>query len=680
MFKNHLKIAVRQMLSHKGYTAINALGLSVGFACCLIIFLFVRDEYTFDSFHENADRLFRLVKMEHRPDGVRIHDGMSMPVAPAIEADVPMVRHATRVLNGGATAIVDDRRFSEDVLFTDAGFFDMFTFPLLSGDPKTALAEPGNVVVTTRTAKRLFGRTDVVGESLLLQIGTEPAEFQITGVAEETPANSSIRFAIVTRFENHPFYADDHDNPGSFNHTVYIELAEQANVTDAATLVQSSVRRTLAGLVSHLEDLTGGNPVEGGALQTELQPVRDVHLDTRISTGRASNPLISWILGVVALIVLASAVINFVNLSIGRAADRTREIGIRKVSGADRMQLIRQFWVESAIVCLLSLVLGLVLAKIALPEFNAFLRRELTLNLGSNVALWAGVVFLFLATTFFAGGYPALFMSRFHPTRVLNGGGKSGGSSRLRSALIVVQFSFAILFVTGMFTMTRQLQYLRDADTGFTREQVVTIPISTSQQDERFVEAYKARIQTVPGVIAVTAASNTLGIGPGGGRATSIVTFTNGDIDIPAHILRIDPDYLETLDIDLSWGRALTDSEGDQRFVLINEKLASMLASPLAEVSQLSGFELGDETPEIAGVVKDFNFEALRNPIDPIVMFTAPEAPFMKMFVRIQPNRVRETLAELQNHWRELAPDRPFSSSFLDEDVDRQYTQETKQI
>jgi ABC-type antimicrobial peptide transport system permease subunit len=426
----------------------------------------------------------------------------------------------------------------------------------------------------------------------------------------------------------------------------------------------------------------GKDPETGDAYQLLIQPIRDVHLDGRITEGRASNPIFSWVMGVIALMVLASGCINFINLSLGQAAARVKEVGVRKVMGAARLQLMGQFWSETVVLCLLALLVGIGLAELGLPYFNAFLRRDLSLDIAGSGALWAALLGLLLLTALLAGSYPALYLSRFRPVVILQGRLRQGGKGYLRKGLIVFQFVLAILLVTMMLTMNGQLHYLRDQDIGFDQEQVVVVPVSISEQDDAFVERYRQRLQTVPGVVEVAAASNALGQAPTGGRSTSILTFTHRDADIPAHLLRIDPSYLEALDLQLAWGRNFSDAlPGDRQAVLINETMARRLSIQPGDAYPLDGFTVGaTDAPTVIGVVEDFNFEPLRKPIAPLVMYMDPSTPFMRLFVRIRPDEAQATLAAMEAHWKELAPDLSFNHSFLDEDVDRQYLQEVRQI
>ena len=682
MLKSYFLVALRTLRKQPGYTCINVLGLALGLACCLIIFLFVYEEYTFDAFHQKADDLYRLYNVEARPEGTRIYAGMPMPLGPALQADVAAVRHTVRVLDGGGTVQVDEARFGENILFADAAFFEVFSFPLVQGDPATALTDLQSVVLTEAQARKYFGETPALGQTLRIRIGPDFEDFLVTGVAAALPEASSIRFRMVVRFEKHPFYPQDGDNWDSFNHQVYAELMPGTDPATVETHLVDFSRTYLGDLTSHLNRLMGLDPETGDAYQLRLQPIRAMHLDARIPEGRSSNPLFSWILGIIALMVLGSGCINFVNLSTGQAATRLKEVGVRKVVGAGRRQLMGQFWGETLLLCLLALVLGVGLAELGLPHFNAFLRRDLSLDLGGNGPLWVALPALLLLTALLAGSYPALYLTRFQPSDILKGYPQHRGKGPFRNGLIVFQFALAFLLVMSMLTMTRQLDYLRTQDPGFDQEQVVVVPVSASEQDDAFVEVYKQQLQSVAGVVGVTAASNALGQGPSGGRSTSIITFTHEDTDIPAHVVRIDPDYLATLGLGLVWGRSFSaDLPGDRQAILINETLARRLAIEPGESFPLTGFSIEHGvTPTVIGVVRDFNFEALRQPIAPLVMHMDASVPFTRLFIRIRPENVPATLAAVETHWKALTPDHTFRHSFLDEDVDRQYTQEVRQI
>lgn len=679
MLRTHFRFALRHLRRHPGYTAINVAGLALGIGCCLLVFLYAREELRFDRFHDKIDRLFRVVAHEHRTDGDRSYANMPAPLAPTLAAELPGVARATRVMDGGAVVHHGDRVFREAVTFVDPAFLQMFSFPLVAGDPATALHDLNSVVLTEETARKFFGEAEAVGQVLTLQLA-EAEAFVVTGVAAAPPNASSLSFDVLLRFEKNPDYAVTADAWDSATHQVFVELAPRARPADLNAALAPILRTYRADYVEYLNTHFRVPASERDVLRLQLQPMADIHFDTRFQEGRTGNPVFVYILIGIALLVLASGCINFINLSLGRIATRLKEVGVRKAVGASRQHLILQFWVETALLCLAALLLGIGLVESILPAFGRFLRTDLQLDFFSDPVLPAAVALLFFAITFIAGSYPAFHLAGFHPVDVLKGRLHVRGPGLFRRGLTAFQFALSILFISSTLVMVRQFTFLQEQDPGFVQEQVVTLPISGRADGDVLAERLRARLAAEPGVVSVGAASNALGLGPDGSTYRSVMTFMHLDTEIRAHLLRIDAGYLQTLGIPMVAGRPFAPDDS-RSGILINETFARQLPEEEVVGLPLSGFELpSGETPVIRGVVQDFHFESLHHRIEPLLMHVDAGTPVRRLFIRIRPTGVPATLAALERHWTAVAPDVPFQYSFLDEDVDRQYRAVARQI
>lgn len=680
LWASNIRTSSRHLLRSPGYAAVNVLGLSLGLAACLLVSLFVLEERSFDRFHVNADRLYRVYTVQERPDRVDRQSGMSLPVGPAVQEGAAGVEHAVRILDGRAFLTTGAGTFSEEILYTDPGFFRAFSFELLQGQADRVLSDPSSIVLTDETAVRLFGDADPMGKSVRVKSGATESDFVVTGVVRSAPSNSTINFEAVARMENHPTWITDGQNPDSFNHELYVLLEAGVPFEQAAAEINRTGRSVLSGFSSYLNSQMGYDQVEGTALTLGLQPFVDMHLDDSLPSNRSGNPVALLVLSFVALAVLGSGIINFVNLAVGRASGRTREIGIRQAIGAARKDIGHQFWAETGMLCAAALLVGVGLTAWILPGFNGFLRRDLSLDLLGSLQSWVLMASLLLGTSLVAGLWPSWILTRLDPVVALKGGTMSGKTSLTGRILVVVQFCVVVLFAVTLVTMTRQLQLLQAANPGFVEEQVVAVPVSMglpSGEQEAFME----RVRAIPGVAHVASASLGLGDSRAGGRSTSIRTFNTNGVEIAAHLMDTDPGFVDALGLELVEGRAFSGLDSDRRGILVNERLFERIRGHISVGEPLADFEPEPEdAPIILGVVKDFHFQSLRDEIKPLIISSGSGATRMRIYVRVVPDGVPETLAAIETVWRDTWPDVPYMGAFLDEDVDRQYLQETRQI
>jgi putative ABC transport system permease protein len=666
MLRNYAVITYRTIVKNAGYSLISLLGLAVGLASFILILAYVRFETGYDRFHEKGDRIFRLISAEagpgEKPGGYS--DNNPDPVAALLKTEFPEVRHAARVMrqfNDPAILSFEGRAFAQSGLFADQDFLEIFSFPFVRGDRSRALSAPGSIVITEEVARKLFGDLDPVGKPLTYGVRRGKGDLTVTGVVRNVPRNSHLRFDYLLSVAT--LEADKSNdymfrNWNVWNFAVYAELADPV-------------------MKAPLEDkfaawLAKARPENAGAgLRFYLQPLEDIHLRSNIR-GELSTineiRTVSLFLAIAVLILLIAAV-NYMNLVTARASTRAREIGVRKATGADRGQLVRQFLGESVLFSFLALAAGLALARLVLGRFNAVAGTGLGFR-----DLLAPSFFLILAAStlvvgLLAGAYPALMLSSFQASKVLKEHAASGRKgSRLRNVLVVGQFAASVALLVCALVVSGQLRFIQTRELGYDREHVVVIPLREPDAMAK-AAALKAELLRLPEVESV---SRTSGL-PTNIRSRMInqkLTTERGEtVKMDFHFDYVDEDFLDVFRIELAAGRGLAG--GEKNTVLINETFARA-----AGWQDPIGKELGfREKMRVVGVVKDFHFKSLHTPMAPMALF--PESGNM-LAVRIRSGDVPGVVGRLEQVFKAAVRSQPWDFSFFDEEYDALYRKERR--
>lgn len=660
MLKNYFTVALRTLRRQSGYTVINVVGLAVGLACCLLIALYVRHELSYDRYHVNADRIYRAgYVMDAR---VEVHQTARTPhpLAPVLVSEFPETKAAVRFRRAEAVIRHDEESFRETAFYyADAAVFDVFSFSLIEGDPATALTAPFSLVLTEEAAHRYFGETSPIGRSLLVpDVGT----FTITGVLQNLPSQSHFTFDLLASYATlevmRPEALRQWDSAVT---STYVLLAE--GIKAAALEAKFSL------LVDRYLGPNAGNS------RFFLDPLTRLHLHSDLAgeLGEGGDARSLYVFAGIALFILLIACINFMSLTTARSARRTREVGMRKVVGASRIQLIVQFLAESVLLAMVALGVALILVDLTLPAFNALTGKALAVEWFSGWFVPVTLAGIVLVVGLLAGSYPAFVLSAFRPTDVLQGQTAPGSAgARLRSVLVVVQFSIAIALVAGTLVMAEQLAFLHDKDLGFDKEQVVVI----SMQDEAVRGRYqvlKDELLAHPNVLAAAASYHTPGRGLGQyyvdveGREDALI--------LPTYI--VDEDYLETMGMEVVTGRGFSKTlptDATEAF-MINETAARRFGwdEPLGKTIIWDDAKQGT----VIGVVKDFHVQSLYQPIEPLIIHFDPDY-FRRLSVRIRPTDIPNTLAFLKAVYEQADPNHPFEYGFLDEDFAIHYQAEQR--
>ena len=662
MLKNYLTIALRNLRKRRAYSFINVAGLAIGMACSMLIFLSVRHDLSFDRFHAKADRIYRVLTIDRALGVSSQRVGITLPaLGPAMEAELPEVERVVRLNTAGRSLVSyeDTDLYAENVVYAEAALFEIFDFGVRSGDAG-GLREPGTVVLTEALARRIFGEADPVGRTVTLD---DDAELRVVAVAEDVPANSHLVFDAVVSYvpsKDQPQLEQFLSSWGSISMTTYALLRSPEDA---------------AGLPEKLEAIIRRNDV-GENFSVTVQPLADVHLRSSDilfdeSSGKSDVEYV-YGLSAVAVFVLLIAAMNFMNLATARSAERAREVGMRKVLGAERRQLVGQFLGESVLLCALAFVLAVGLVKAALPLVNTALGKSLALDLLSEPVLVLYLAGLALGVALLAGSYPAFVLSGFSPLVVLKGTFSRGRrGALLRRALVVTQFAASAVMIIGALVVAEQLRYIMEKQMGYDRDQVVVLSLGGPALQEK-AATLRDELVRQPGVVAAA----TSGSVPGrqlGRTGVQPEGAAEDDVWIMS-VFGIDDRFVPLMDIELAAGRNYGREHGtdQQEAILINEAAARALGWQDPVGKHLT---LGQQQRTVVGVVKDFHFASVRHQIEPLMMLYVPEgAPLLSL--KLDAQQIPAALASIEAAWKRLYPDHPFEYSFLDSEFAEQYREE----
>jgi len=673
MFKNYFKTAWRNLTRNKSYAAINVTGLTIGIAACLLIFLVVQYETSFDNFHTNKDRIYRVVNVAKGPDGVKLGSGTQLPLADGLRAEFPQLTNvASIMLNDGSHYSIEDagkggaiKKFKEDsAYYADPQFFQIFDFKWLAGDKKTALAEPNAVVLSRNEADKFFGDWhSAIGKTVRYE---SRRNFKVTGIIENTPANTDFPMRLLISWPT--LVSKDGEMSGNSQDWISTFTDRNTYVILPAGVSERKFNADLATFAKkHIP------PPYNKSSSLQLQALTDMHYNTQIGIygGHPFSKQLINMISLIGLFLLCIACVNFINLATAQAINRSKEVGIRKVLGSNRYQLVLQFISETLIITLFAVILASVISLITLPMLNDLLEIHLSGSFLLNpivVLFLAGVV---IGVTFLAGFYPALVLSGFNPIEALRNKIKAGRSSgiSLRRVLVVTQFGIAQFLVIGMLVLIYQMNYFKNKSLGFNKDAVITVPFPGDSVSRTKVKAFKDQLLQQPGIKDVSVSLFSPADNSGW---HSDFTFNNSPkpVDFGASLKWADPEYFRLFDIKFVAGGPYKNTDTISGYV-VNETLIHKLG--ITDPKQAIGKYImiwGDKKKnlQITGVVKDFNAGALRDPIPPVLM--APWRQFYaKLNVKIQPRNVHQTLAGVEGLWNKTFPNGVYEYQFLDKTI-----------
>ena len=668
MIKNLLLVALRNFKRDKWYSLLNILGLTIGITFSLFLIFYIQDELSYDRYHEKADRIFRVESYIKEPEKDTLKwVSTPFPMAPALSKDYPEVEEAVRLVGNGNILYKKGELslYQDKVFFADSNVFRVFTHPFLEGDPKTALVAPNSMVLTQSVAEKYFGKAGgYVGKSLE---NTNGDVYKITGVVEDVPKNSHIIFNVLISRSSLP--ADFANNWGGFGFNTYVLLKPQTNAASFEQKLLPMYDKYLASIFTQFQI----------KIRFGIRPITAIHLhsDMQGEPEELGNISYIYIFSAAAFFMLLIACINYMNLTTARSARRSKEIGIRKVTGSSRWQLISQFLVESILTALFALLLSLGLIVLLLPVFNSLAGKSISfdtlLQARTLLTILAVVVFVGLM----GGSYPALYLSKFNPVSVLKGSlSKSSSNVTLRRALVVVQFSISIIMLICTWVVYNQLAYLRSKDLGFNKDQVLTVTANSQRDVRSKILSFKNEMRQNPQVLAVSTSQAV----PGANINFNLFTVESksGFVDKGVFTYGIDEDYFNTLGMEIVQGRNFSGLSDTLRSIIVNERMVKEFEwgeNAIGKTVKFPGDTSGNSL-EVVGVVKDFNQQSLYNPIASLILFYRPNSNNIQL--KLDPRNIPATVARVEQSWKALFPELPFQYTFLDQDFDSQYAADQK--
>jgi putative ABC transport system permease protein len=671
VFKNYVKIAFRNIMKQKLYSFITVIGLAVGISCCLLIMLYVKQELRFDTFYPNADNIYRIGHSVIRPTLTSKSAATPTPLAPALKADYPEIEHITRLYFDSQVLFEygEKQIYEERVIYADPDFFNVFPFHILEGDPSRLLDTPQSMVITASMAEKYFGNEDPLGK--VVQVNKQ-FNFMVTGVMEDVPVNSHFHFDFVLSF-----LAKNEQNFGIYLNLwtgfttlyTYVVLPENRNAQEFQDRIEGIITR-YAGKRPDVER------------KVFLQPLKSIYLHSHLEDEIENNNFISnlFILSTIAFLILIIACINYMNLATAQSARRAREVGLRKVLGARRFQLIKQFMGESILLTLAAMFFSIATVELLLPAFSSLVGKPVDFQYGQNM-LFLGAFFLIaLSVGIVSSLYPAIFLSRHQPIKTLKGIKEavktSLGQVLFKKSLVVAQFVVSILLIVCTLIINQQLKFMRNAHLGFDKEHIITVPVQSDSERKQY-EAIKNELLTSPGVIGATACMRapisgnvlvTYGRPEGMSREQAFLVYHNF----------VDMDYMDTFGIELVAGRKLSReySTDTKEAFIVNE--ATVFKAGFASAGEAigKGFRSGMGIQgKIIGVMKDFHISSFHEEIEPMIMSYDPEY-FYEMDIKIRSEDIPGTFASIEAVFKKFVPEYPFDYSFLDENIDALYSGE----
>lgn len=676
MLKNYITVAVRNILKYKFFSFINIIGLVIGMTTCLLIFVYVQEELSYDKFHRNHENLYR-VGLQGKLAGQEIFTSNTcIPLGPAMQSDISGVEEYIRLIpatgNSGLAFRYEDKVFTEnDVIYSDSNFFSFFSFELIAGDPNTVLNEPNTLVISQALAEKYFGKENPMGK--IITVGNEKWPCKVTGVASPTPSNSHFKFSAIISFAT----AEKLFWPGWTGNSI------QTYVRKNARTQPDDINKRLDDLVAihvgkEVEEGLGINFEEfkkqGGVYKYFVYPVTDSHLYSSLQDDWEPGSEIKYIyiFSAIGLFILVIACINFMNLSTARSAGRAKEVGLRKTLGSQRSQMIGQFLAESFIYSFIAMALAMGLSYLLLPQFNNLAGKTLTLNVLMQPQFLFMALLMVVFVGLIAGSYPAFYLTSFNAVEVLKGKIRSGLRSKgVRSTLVVVQFAISTFLIIATIVVYNQLTYMQTKNLGLDQHQVINIENTGRLGTNR--QVFRDQVKSMAGVVNTSFTNNRF---PGVNN-TTVFRVKGRDMDYLSGTYRADWDHLDVLKMEIVEGRFFSrDIPSDSTAAVINKAAVKELALENPVGSELIDFN--GETPStirVIGVIKDFNFESLKSKIRPMIIQLTDV--HRNLLVRYTGNP-HQVLAQIETRWKELANGEPFEYSFLDEDFDSLFRAEMR--
>ena len=669
MITNYFKTAVRNLLRNKGYSFIHIIGLSLGLTAAILIVLYVKDELSFDRFHENADLLYRVDRKIVRDNGNVDNSGYTGNFqGPRFSESIPEIKGFVRFQNGQTDIKIGDNIFSEPVRLADANFFSVFSFPLVEGNGNTALSQPRSVVLSESMSRKLFGSVDAMGKTIMFRKGDGFSPYLVSAVAKDCPANSSIQFNILLPLEIST--QDQNENEAWFHFflTTFVLLKPGS---DIHRVNQKMDRVFLSDARESIKMIKEKYGVKDLGLSYFLQPMSEIHLSRKVpsdgSLANSSNPVYSYLLSAIALFILLIACVNFINLSVAHSLKRAKEIGIRKVMGGSRQQLLVQFLGESLLLCLGAIVLAFALMILILPIFNQLADKSLSLSYLVDWKLILELVALFSLTVFLAGFYPALVLSGFNPVQTLYKRFSMGGRSRMQKSLVILQFTLSSFLIIATLAISSQFSFLTTQKLGYEDENLLVV--NRFESTRKDAALFRSELMKNTSIVAVAPKNN-------GFEGNTVKV--DGDVKVNVTVETVDALFLDLMNVPIIEGRNFSPEfpSDSSKSILVNEAFVKEAGWRNPIGMQVGTFE--DKKYTVVGVVKDYHYRPMTEKIGPQLFTMNPNNNFGSFYIKIRPGSETAAVNFIQSTFRSLFPLSAFDYNFVKQDNQASYREEAR--
>ncbi|MFC1725709.1 ABC transporter permease [candidate division KSB1 bacterium] len=666
MILNYLKIAFRNMKRNKGYTFLNVSGLAVGMACCILIVLWVYDELSYDKFHANADRLYRVVQ-EMTASGKVLHVAATpAPLAAALKDEIPEILDAVRYFNAPVLLIGngEDNFYEKRIAFSNSSILEMFDFSLLKGNPETALRDINSIVLSEKMSKKYFGGENPMGKTL--QINNKYV-FMISGVLKDLPSNSHLKFDFLI-----PFRALDNMKPDVGIRWSNLESWINFYYTYILVSKGTDINALNKNIENFIEEHTGNSMAT-----TSVQPVLKIHLYSDLVADVEGNGNITYvyIFSIIAFFILLTACINFMNLSTAQSVKRVKEVGIRKISGAKKAEIVRQFLGESVIMSFISLIIAAVIVYLFMPVFNNISGKELSFNFTENPVIFAVLITSAVLTGIISGTYPAIFLSSCKPVKVVNGAIKSGPKSIIfRRVLVVIQFSLSVSLIIATSLVHKQLNFIQNSNLGFDRDHIIYANLGGETAQK--YSALKSELEKNDKILGVTAANQL--------PTKVLYSITGADWagkdpneTLILNFITVEHDFINTLNMKIIDGRAFSKefSSDETTGFILNEEAAALMGEDSPVGKQFSFF---GRTGTVTGVAENFHFDSFYEKVKPLAILYSPPDKNDYLMIKLKRDNISENMDFIEKTWKRIVPSYPFDYAFLDDDFNRIYSSEQR--
>lgn len=667
------------MQKNKLHTAINVVGMSVAFTCSILLLIMVYQQFSFDSFHDNKNKLFKLYHFGNSAEGLDLGDGMAYPAASMIKAEGIGVGKATRIKNRGREVRYKDKTLEESTLLVDDDFFSMFSFAIVKGAKQNPLASTGDVVLSEKAAAILFGKEEPIAKAIEVKVGGKWISLVVSAIVQDSPQNSSIEYSVLARTEIDPEYAAQKNDWNFQNHNVYVQLASNASQAGVEKQLRGFTKKYNTIDVEYLKNkgyLKDANGDYGGM---KLLPIDDLHFNAQLGTGNAVSKPFLYILLLVALVIILIACFNFINLNIGLSFTRTKEIGIRKCLGAGKRQVWLQVWGESFVTVFTAMVIGIAATVILLNGFNKLMEIKFDASLLYQPAVIFCLVLLLLFVSLIASGYPSYIMGKLKTVEILKGKISLKRPGIFRNALIVAQFVIAIVLICTTAIIYQQFQHLRNAPLGYTTTSLVSIPIKQYEKGKDVVNKLRTLLASQSSIVSVTGSDVNLGRGRDGSTNQTSFGFDYNGKSVSTNFMAADYDILKTLNITLKEGRDFSTAypADSSNSIIITESMAKQLDEK--NVLGLS-FYADSSRPKwnVVGIIPDFHLYSMYEKSEPLTISMNNNAYIGYALLRVNTQNPTATMDLIKNAYAQAEPGVEFKGSYVTENIDRWYTNEKR--